>query len=84
MVRLGLRSLAASVLVSMLLAALPFRSTRRLAWSGGLALLITGGSLGAAALTVRPGATAEPRYEGLLVNVPALIGDARWIARSGG
>ncbi|WSG34037.1 metallophosphoesterase [Micromonospora ureilytica] len=80
LVRLGLRSLAASVLVSMLLAALTFRSTRRVAWSGGLALVITGGSLGAAALTVRPGAIAEPRYEGLLVNAPALIGDARRIA----
>ncbi|MGB2568680.1 metallophosphoesterase family protein [Micromonospora citrea] len=80
LVRLGLRTLGVSVLASMLLAALTFRSVRRVAWSGGLALLVTGGTLGTAALTVRPQALAEPRYEGLLVNAPALIGDAQRIA----
>ncbi|TNH28714.1 metallophosphoesterase [Micromonospora orduensis] len=79
-VRLGLRTLGVSVLASMLLAGLTFRSVGRVAWSGGLALLVTGGTLGAAALTVRPQALAEPRYEGLLVNAPALIGDAQRIA----
>ncbi len=80
LVRLGLRTLGVSVLASMLLAGLAFRSVRRVAWSGGLALLVTGGTLGTAALTVRPQALAEPRYEGLLVNAPALIGDAQRIA----
>ncbi|MFI7609334.1 metallophosphoesterase [Micromonospora sp. NPDC049366] len=80
LIRLGLRTVAASVLGTMLLAALTFRSTRRTAWAGTLALAITGGALGAAALTVRPGAIAEPRYEGLLVNAPTLIGDARRIS----
>ena len=80
LVRLGLRTLGVSVLASMLLAGLTFRSVRRVAWSGGLALLVTGGTLGTAALTVRPQALAEPRYEGLLVNAPALIGDAQRIA----
>ncbi|WFE55246.1 metallophosphoesterase [Micromonospora sp. WMMD1155] len=79
-VRLGLRTLGVSVLASMLLAGLAFRSVRRAAWSGGLALLVTGGTLGGAALTVRPQALAEPRYEGLLVNAPTLIGDAQRIA----
>ncbi|RKN47936.1 metallophosphoesterase [Micromonospora endolithica] len=80
LVRLGLRTLGVSVLASMLLAGLAFRSVRRVAWSGGLALLVTGGALGTAALTVRPQALAEPRYEGLLINAPALIGDAQRIA----
>ncbi|WP_435870982.1 metallophosphoesterase family protein [Micromonospora musae] len=80
LLRLGLRTVAASVLGTMLLAALTFRSTRRTAWAGTLALAVTGGALGAAALTVRPAAVAEPRYEGLLVNAPALVGDARRIA----
>jgi predicted MPP superfamily phosphohydrolase len=78
--RLGLRTLASVVLVTLLLAALVFRDTRRTAWSGGLALLVTAGSLGVAASTMRPQAIEEPRYEGLLVNAPAIVGDARRIA----
>lgn len=61
-----------------------FRNTRRVAWAGGLSLLITGGSLGVAALTIRPEAIEEPRYEGLLVNAPAVVGDARRIANDYG
>ncbi len=44
------------------------------------ALVVTGGSLGLAAVTLRPDSIAEPRYEGLLVNAPAVVGDARRIA----
>jgi predicted phosphodiesterase len=44
------------------------------------ALVVTGGSLGLAAGTLRPDSIAEPRYEGLLVNAPAVVGDARRIA----
>ncbi|MEV4769944.1 metallophosphoesterase [Micromonospora humida] len=78
--RLGLRTLGAAVLVTLLLAALVFRDTRRTAWAGGVALVVTAGSLGLAAGTVRPQAIEEPRYEGLLVNAPAIVGDARRIA----
>ncbi|MFC3504935.1 metallophosphoesterase [Micromonospora krabiensis] len=78
--RLGLRTVASAVLATLLLAALVFRDIRRTAWSGGLALLVVGGSLGAAAGTLRPQAIEEPRYEGLLVNAPAVVGDARRIA----
>ncbi|MFE9189069.1 metallophosphoesterase [Micromonospora sp. NPDC007208] len=78
--RLGLRTLAASVLVTLILAGLIFRDVRRTAWAGGLALLVTAGSLGTAAATLRPQAIEEPRYEGLLVNAPAIVGDARRIA----
>ena len=45
-----------------------------------IALAVTGGSLGLAAGTVQPDSIAEPRYEGLLVNAPAVVGDARRIA----
>jgi predicted MPP superfamily phosphohydrolase len=78
--RLGLRTLGAGVLCALILAALIFRNVRRVAWSGGVALLVTGGSLGLAAATVNPDSIAEPRYEGLLVNAPAVVGDARRIA----
>lgn len=78
--RLGLRTLGGAVLATLLLAALVFRDTRRTAWAGGIALVVTAGSLGLAAGTLRPQAIEEPRYEGLLVNAPAIVGDARRIA----
>ena len=78
--RLGIRTIAVAVLTTLVLAALIFRDTRRVAWSGTLALLITGGSIGVAAATIRPEAIEEPRYEGLLVNAPAVVGDVQRIA----
>ncbi|ASW53931.1 metallophosphoesterase [Plantactinospora sp. KBS50] len=82
--RLVLRTVGAALLSSLLLAALVFRNVRRVAWSGVLSLAITGGSLGLAGLTMHPRALEEPRYEGLLVNAPAVIGDARSIATNYG
>ncbi|SCG57277.1 metallophosphoesterase family protein [Micromonospora halophytica] len=79
-IRLALRTLGAVVLVTLVLGVLVFRDTRRTAWSAGLALAVTAGSLGLAAGTMRPEAIEEPRYEGLLVNAPAIVGDARRIA----
>ncbi|RKN49419.1 metallophosphoesterase [Micromonospora endolithica] len=79
-VRLGLRTVASAVLVTLLLALLVFRDTRRAAWAGSLALVVTAGSLGVAAASLRPQSIEEPRYEGLLVNAPAIVGDARRIA----
>ena len=78
--RLVLRTLGATVLSSLLLSALVFRNARRVAWSGGLALLVTMAALGTAVATFRPDSIEEPRYEGLLVNAPAVVGDARRIA----
>jgi predicted phosphodiesterase len=78
--RLGVRTLGIAVLSALLLAALIFRNVRRVAASGLTALLVTGASLGLAAGTIRPDSIAEPRYEGLLVNAPAVVGDARRIA----
>jgi predicted phosphodiesterase len=79
-IRLGLRTLGVSVVSSLVLASLVFRNVRRVAWAGGLSLAVTAASFGAAAATFRPRAIEEPRYEGILVNAPAVVGDARQIA----
>ena len=78
--QLGLRALGAAIVCALVLSALIFRNVRRVAAAGVLALVVTGGSLGLAAGTVRPDSISEPRYEGLLVNAPAVVGDARRIA----
>jgi predicted MPP superfamily phosphohydrolase len=78
--RLALRALGAGLATALLLSALIFRNIRRTAWAGVTALVVAGGSLGLAAGTVRPDSISEPRYEGLLVNAPAVVGDARRIA----
>jgi predicted phosphodiesterase len=78
--QLGLRALGAAIVCALILSALIFRNVRRVAASGVLALVVTGGSLGLAAGTIRPDSISEPRYEGLLVNAPAVVGDARRIA----
>jgi predicted phosphodiesterase len=78
--RLGLRALGAALGGALLLAALIFRNVKRVAWAGVTALAVTAGSLGLAAGTIRRDSIAEPRYEGLLVNAPAVVGDARRIA----
>jgi len=78
--RLALQVAGVCVLGAMLLGALVFRSMRRVAACGGLALAIVVGTAGSAFATFRPNAIEEPRYEGLLTNAPAVIGDARRIA----
>lgn len=79
-IRAGLGSLGAAVLGAMLLAAMVFRDRRRVAWAGGLSLVLMLASFGTAAATFRISAVEEPRYEGLLVNAPALVGDVQRIA----
>lgn len=79
-IRLGFGSLGAGVLGAMILSALVFRDVRRVAWAGSIALVTVGGSLGTAVATFQPDAIDEPRYEGLLVNAPALVGDVQQIA----
>jgi predicted phosphodiesterase len=82
--QLALRALGAAIVCALILSALIFRNIRRVAAAGVLALVVTGGSLGLAAGTIRPDAISEPRYEGLLVNAPAVVGDARRIAQDYG
>jgi predicted phosphodiesterase len=69
-----------SVLGAMLLGAVIYRSTRRVAGCGAVALVLVLGSGIAAAGTFRAESIQEPRYEGLLTNAPAIVGDARRIA----
>ena len=78
--RLGLRTLGAAVAAALLLSAIVFRDVRKVAGAGLLSLVVTGGSMAVAAGTLRADSIAEPRYEGLLVNAPAVVGDARRIA----
>lgn len=79
-VRLGFAGLGSAVLGAMLLSALVYRDTRRVAIAGGVSLALVLASYGAAAATFRFNAVEEPRYEGLLVNAPALVGDVQRIA----
>lgn len=79
-IRLSMHTIGVAVLATLALAALVFRDTRRVAWAGAFALVITFTSLSSAVGTFRPSAIEEPRYEGLLVNAPAVVGDARRIA----
>lgn len=79
-IRVGFGGLGAAVLGAMLLATLVFRNVRKVAWSGGLTAAVMAGSLAAAGATFRVDAIEEPRYEGLLVNAPALVGDVQRIA----
>ncbi len=78
--RLVLQSAGAAVLTTMLLAALVFRRMRRVAICGTLALLTVVGSGAIAVSTFRPSSIEEPKFQGLLANAPALIGDAHSIA----
>ncbi len=83
-IRLAFQSAGAAVLGAMVLSALVYRDSRRIAMSAGLALLTLAASGGIAALTFRPSSVEEPQYRGLLSNAPAVIGDARKIASSFG
>nr|WP_245871388.1 metallophosphoesterase [Asanoa hainanensis] len=82
--RLGFRTVSVSVLGAVVIGLLVFRSTRRAAWCGGVALAVTASTFGIAAGTIRPDSIEQPRYEGLLVNAPAIVGDARRIAQDYG
>ncbi len=78
--RLALRTAGVSVLGAVLLSALVFRNMRRVAICGGLALATVAATGAVTVATFRAGAVEEPRYEGLLANAPAVVGDARRIA----
>jgi predicted phosphodiesterase len=78
--RLVWRSSAAAVLGALMLGALIYRDPRRIAGCGAVAVLVLIGTGVAAASTFRADSIQEPRYEGLLTNAPAVVGDARRIA----
>lgn len=78
--RLALQSAGVGVLGAMALSALVFRRMSRVAICGGLALVVVAASGGIALATFRPSSIEEPKYQGLLRNAPAVVGDARSIA----
>jgi predicted phosphodiesterase len=78
--RLTLRVAGVGILGAMLLGAFVYRSMRRVAQCGLIAVLVLASTALATISTFRASAIQEPRYEGLLTNAPALIGDARRIA----
>jgi predicted phosphodiesterase len=69
-----------AVLGAMLLGALVYRSMRRVAACGAIALSVLLGTGVAAVATFRADSIQEPRFEGLLTHAPAVVGDARRIA----
>ncbi|MER7282545.1 metallophosphoesterase [Dactylosporangium sp. NPDC000244] len=77
--RLALQTAGSGLLGAMILVALVFRARRATA-AGGLVVIGVLASTGAATLlTFNPAAIQEPTYRGLLVNAPAIIGDAKRI-----
>lgn len=83
----GVRELAFRVAGVALLGALVatatvYRSMAKVAAGGGVAVAVLVATGTVAAVTFSPQAVQEPRYDGLLVNAPAVVGDARSIANS--
>jgi Icc-related predicted phosphoesterase len=78
-VRLALQVTLASVAGALLLGLVVFRTLRRTLLTGGVAAAVLATTAVAAVSTWNPSSVREPRYEGLLTNVPAVIGDARSI-----
>lgn len=78
--RLVLQAAGVTMLTTMALAALIFRRVERVAICGALALATVAAAGAIAVGTFRPSSIEEPKYQGLLVNAPAVIGDAQSIA----
>jgi predicted phosphodiesterase len=74
------RGLLAATLGAAVAGALFYRSMRRTLQVAGVATAVVVGSYGTAWATYDAGAITEPRYTGLLVNAPSLVGDVREIA----
>ena len=77
LLRLAIRAALAAIVGAMVLGLVMFRSLWRTLAAGGVALALVAGTGALAAVTWNPESIREPRYEGLLTNVPAVVGDAR-------
>lgn len=77
---LAVQASAAALIGALLLTTLVYRSPRRVAVSGATAVAVLAATAALTTATFRPDSIQEPRYEGLLTNAPAVIGDARRIA----
>lgn len=78
--RLVLQAAGAAILGALVLGALVFRNGRRVAICGGLAVVAVLASGAVAVASFRPKSVEEPKYQGLLTNAPAVVGNARQIA----
>jgi predicted MPP superfamily phosphohydrolase len=78
--KLVLQAAGAALLGTLALSWLVFRDSRRVAFCGGLTMVTLVASGAVAIGTFRPNSVEEPRYQGLLTNAPAVVGDARKIA----
>ncbi|UWZ59409.1 metallophosphoesterase family protein [Dactylosporangium aurantiacum] len=78
--RLALQTAGSGLLGAMILVGLTFRARRDTAIAGLVVVAVLASVGGATALSFKPAAIQEPTYRGLLVNAPAIIGDARRIS----
>jgi predicted MPP superfamily phosphohydrolase len=78
--RLALQTAGSGLLGAMILVGLAFRARRETAIAGLVVVAVLASVGGATALSFKPAAIQEPTYRGLLVNAPAIIGDARRIS----
>ncbi|WP_432835970.1 metallophosphoesterase family protein [Dactylosporangium sp. CA-092794] len=78
--RLALQTAGCGVLGGMALVLLVFRARRETAIAGLVVIGVLASTGAATLLTFKPAAIQEPTYRGLLVNAPAIIGDAQRIA----
>lgn len=76
---LALSTTLAAITGGLLLGLVVFRSIRRAGLTALTSLGLVLAIVGTAAATYRPEAIREPKYQGLLTNVPAVIGDAHSI-----
>lgn len=79
-VNVALSAVAAAALTGLVVGGLVFRNMRRAAWCGTLSLVVAVAGIGLAASTIKPESVGEPRYEGLLANAPAVLGNAEYIS----
>ncbi|WP_433066330.1 metallophosphoesterase family protein [Dactylosporangium sp. CS-033363] len=77
--RLALQTAGCGLLGGMILVFLVFRKRRETAIAGIVVIGVLASTGAATLLTFKPAAIQEPTYRGLLVNAPAIIGDARRI-----
>jgi predicted MPP superfamily phosphohydrolase len=81
LLHLAFTASGSALLGALLLGLLVYRrDVRSLAATGALTLGLLAGTAGLGYVTFEPRSVEEPRYEGLLVNAPAVVGDARRIA----
>jgi predicted phosphodiesterase len=77
--RLAMQTAGCGLLGAMLLVALVFRARRETAIAGLVVIGVLASTGTATLMTFKPAAIQEPTYRGLLVNAPAIIGDAKRI-----